>query len=116
MELIEQLSFEGFDVGAGQLGENVTTRGVDLLALSKGSLLALGDEAVVEVTGLRNPCWQIDAFRAGLLKRVVERDESGRVRRIAGVMGVVAHGGLVRPGDGIRVELPNGPHVELDRV
>ncbi|MFJ5551683.1 MOSC domain-containing protein [Streptomyces sp. NPDC093225] len=115
-ELFAEVGAAGFEVRAGDLGENVTTSGLDLLGLSAGTLLHLGDEAVVEVTGLRNPCLQIDAFRAGLLKRVVGRDESGALVRKAGIMGVVRRGGTVRPGDAIVVEAPEGPHVPLDRV
>jgi hypothetical protein len=115
-ELHDELEEQGFQVAPGQLGENVTTRGVDLLALPVGALLRLGDEAVVEVTGLRNPCLQIDGFRAGLLKRVVGRDETGRLVRRAGIMAVVVAGGEVRPGDAVGVELPPVPHRLLDWV
>ncbi|MDK0523967.1 MOSC domain-containing protein [Streptomyces sp. ML-6] len=115
-ELFGELREAGFDVSPGDLGENVTTTGIDLLALPVGALLRLGDEAVVEVTGLRNPCLQIDNFRDGLLKHVVGRDESGRIVRKAGIMGVVTAGGVVRPGDPIEVELPAGPHQALERV
>jgi MOSC domain-containing protein YiiM len=115
-ELHDDLRAAGFDVAAGQMGENVTTRGVELLALPVGTLLALGDEAVVEVTGLRNPCAQLDAFRPGLMAAVLGRDESGRLVRKAGVMAVVRAGGTVRPGDPIRVTLPPPPHRPLDRV
>ncbi|GGL29805.1 MOSC domain-containing protein [Planomonospora parontospora subsp. antibiotica] len=115
-ELHEELAAAGFTVAAGQLGENVTTRGVDLLALPVGALLRLGDAAVVEVTGLRNPCAQIDGFRPGLLRQVVGRDARGRVVRKAGVMGVVVAGGVVRSGDAVGVELPPQPHRPLDRV
>lgn len=115
-ELHDELAAEGFRVAAGELGENVTTRGVDLLSLPVGALLRLGGEAVVEVTGLRNPCAQIDGFRPGLLKRVVGRDEAGRLVRKAGIMGVVVAGGEVRPGDAVVVELPPLPHRRLDRV
>ncbi|MBG0832027.1 MOSC domain-containing protein [Planomonospora sp. ID67723] len=115
-ELHDELEAEGFRVAAGEMGENVTTRGVDLPALPVGALLRLGAEAVVEVTGLRNPCLQIDGFQPGLLKRVVGRDETGRLVRRAGVMGVVVAGGEVRPGDVIGVELPPLPHRPLDRV
>ncbi|WP_285735747.1 MOSC domain-containing protein [Kitasatospora phosalacinea] len=115
-ELFEELAEAGFTVGPGQLGENVTTRGVDLLGLPVGALLHLGDGAVVEVTGLRNPCAQIDGFRPGLLKQVVGRDDSGAVVRKAGIMGVVRSGGVVRPGDGITVTLPPEPHQPLERV
>ncbi|WP_406089253.1 MOSC domain-containing protein [Streptomyces sp. NBC_01013] len=115
-ELFDELREAGFDVAPGDLGENVTTSGVDLLALPVGTLLHLGDEAVVEVTGLRNPCLQIDAFQNGLLKQVVGRDEAGAVVRKSGIMSVVAEGGVVRPGDPIRVELPAEPHRPLERV
>ncbi|MEU9091101.1 MOSC domain-containing protein [Streptomyces sp. NPDC048428] len=115
-ELFDELREAGFDVAPGDLGENVTTRGVDLLALPVGTRLHLGDEAVVEVTGLRNPCLQIDNFQDGLLKQVVGRDEAGNIVRKAGIMSVVAVGGLVRPGDPVEVELPAEPHRPLERV
>ncbi|WAL75927.1 MOSC domain-containing protein [Kitasatospora sp. YST-16] len=115
-ELFEELAEAGFTVAPGQLGENVTTRGVDLLGLPVGTLLRFGAEAVVEVTGLRNPCAQIDNFQHGLLKQVVGRDDSGALVRKAGIMGVVRSGGEIRPGDGITVTLPPEPHRPLDRV
>lgn len=115
-ELFEEVRGSGFRVGAGELGENITTRGVDLLGLPTGTLLHIGEDAVVEVTGLRNPCLQIDGFQQGLLKQVVGRDESGQVVRKAGVMSVVKVGGVVRPGDAVRVELPVGEHRPLERV
>jgi hypothetical protein len=108
-ELFADVAAQGFRVLPGEMGENVTTRGVDLLALPTGARLALGEEAVVEVTGLRNPCRQIDRYQRGLLKAVLGRDERGRVVRRAGVMGIVVRGGVVRPGDPIGVELPAGP-------
>jgi MOSC domain-containing protein YiiM len=112
-ELHDELRAAGFDVAPGDLGENVTTRGIDLLALSAGTLLHLGATAVVEVTGLRNPCAQIDDFQPGLLAAVLGRDADGRLLRKAGVMAVVREGGAVRTGDVIRVELPELPHMEL---
>ncbi|ROR35443.1 MOSC domain-containing protein [Kitasatospora cineracea] len=115
-ELFGELAEAGFTVAPGQLGENVTTRGVDLLGLPVGALLRFGAEAVVEVTGLRNPCAQIDNFQHGLLKQVVGRDGSGALVRKAGIMGVVRSGGEIRPGDGITVTLPPEPHRPLDRV
>ncbi|MFH8836929.1 MOSC domain-containing protein [Streptomyces sp. NPDC017868] len=115
-ELFDDVAGAGFEVAPGDLGENVTTRGIDLLALPTGTLLRLGAEAVVEVTGLRNPCAQIDDFRHGLLKQVVGRDENGEIVRKAGIMGVVLTGGEVRPGDPVRAELPTGPHRPLERV
>ncbi|MFF8774545.1 MOSC domain-containing protein [Kitasatospora sp. NPDC015120] len=115
-ELFAEVGERGFSVAPGQLGENVTTRGIDLLGLPAGALLRIGPDAVVEVTGLRNPCRQIDRFQDGLLKQVVGRDEAGNVVRKAGIMGVVREGGVIRPGDAIEVELPEGPHRPLDRV
>ena len=115
-ELFDELRPAGYAVTPGDLGENVTTRGVDLLALPVGTRLRLGPDAVVEVTGLRNPCLQIDRFRDGLLKQVVGRDEHGAVVRRCGVMSVVAEGGDVRPDDTVAVELPAGPHRPLEMV
>jgi MOSC domain-containing protein YiiM len=115
-ELHEQLRAAGFTVAAGDMGENVTTRGVDLLALPTGTRLRLGDAALVEVTGLRNPCLQLDGFQPGLMKAVLGRDEHGELVRKAGIMGVVLAGGTVRPGDPIHVELPAGPHRPLAPV
>lgn len=100
----------------GELGENITTRGIDLLRLPAGTLLRIGAEAVVEVTGLRNPCQQINDFQDGLLKQVIGRDEAGSVVRKAGIMSIVKQGGVVRFGDMIKVELPDGPHRPLDWV
>lgn len=115
-ELFTEVGEHGFDVDAGQLGENITTRGVDLLSLPRGTLLHLGDEAVVEITGLRNPCRQINTFQSGLLKRVLTKDSAGELERKTGVMGVVSTGGVVRAGDGIVVELPLTPHQPLEPV
>lgn len=115
-ELYDELRGRGFDLMPGQLGENVTTRDLDLLGLPRGARLHLGASAIVEVTGLRNPCRQLDELRPGLKKAVLDRDEDGRVLRKTGVMGVVVAGGRVRPHDPVRVELPAEPHVALDRV
>jgi MOSC domain-containing protein YiiM len=115
-ELFDELAGRGFDIRPGDLGENVTTRGIDLLALPRGALLRLGGDAVVEVTGLRNPCAQIEAFRPGLLAAVLDRGPDGEVIRKAGIMGIVRAGGDVRPGDGIAVTLPPPPHERLERV
>ncbi|MET9762496.1 MOSC domain-containing protein [Streptomyces sp. NPDC006372] len=115
-ELFAEVGEAGFQVAPGELGENITTRGIDLLGLPVGTLLRIGDTAVVEVTGLRNPCQQIDAFQDGLLKQVVGRDENGRVVRKTGVMSIVREGGVVRPGDTVEVRLPAEPHRPLDRV
>ena len=115
-ELFAEVGEEGFTVTPGDLGENITTRGIDLLGLPVGTLLRIGDSAVLEVTGLRNPCLQIDNFQDGLLKQVVGRDEAGNIVRKAGIMSIVREGGTVRPGDTIEMKLPSGPHRPLDRV
>jgi len=115
-ELHDELRAAGFAVMSGALGENITTRGIDLLSLPKGALLHIGDEATVEVTGLRNPCTQLDRIRPGLMAAVLDRDVNGSLVRKAGIMGIVLRSGLVKAGDAIRVVLPAGPFVALDRV
>ncbi len=112
-ELFDELAPKSFIVRPGEMGENVTTRGIDLLGLPTGTLLHLGDSAVVEVTGLRNPCIQIDHFQKGLMAATLDKDSGGNLIRKAGVMSIVLAGGDVRPGDPIRIELPNGPHKPL---
>jgi MOSC domain-containing protein YiiM len=114
-ELHDELRRAGFDVSAGQMGENITTRGIDLLGLSAGTKLSMGT-AVVEVTGLRNPCHQLDDFQPGLMAAVLDRDEDGNLIRKAGIMAIVLTSGEVSPGDSIRVELPPGPHRALEKV
>jgi len=115
-ELHEELAAQGFAVKTGEMGENVTTRGVDLLALPTGARLRLGDSAVIEVTGLRNPCLQLDGIQKGLMAATLARDARGGLVRKAGIMGIVVTGGEVRPGDSIRVELPPEPHHPLEPV
>jgi MOSC domain-containing protein YiiM len=115
-ELFEEVATHGHVVRPGDLGENITTAGVDLLSLPVGTVLRLGADAEVLLTGLRNPCWQIDDFSDGLLSRVVGRDGDGRVVRKAGVMSVVRRSGEVRAGDPLLVVLPDPPHRPLDRV
>ncbi|CAD5251191.1 MOSC domain-containing protein YiiM [Bosea sp. 62] len=115
-ELFEELAASGFALRPGDMGENVTTRGLDLLALPAGARLRLGAEALVEITGLRNPCVQIEAFQPGLLKAVLGRDADGKLIRKAGVMAIVLEGGEVRPGDSIGISLPALPHRALERV
>jgi MOSC domain-containing protein YiiM len=115
-ELFAELDRAGFAVDAGDLGENVTTAGIDLLGLPTGTRLVIGATAVVEVTGLRNPCRQIDGFTEGLLKQVLTRDAGGTLVRRAGIMGVVLAGGTVRAGGRIAVELPPGDRRPLDVV
>jgi MOSC domain-containing protein YiiM len=115
-ELHDELNAAGFSVAAGDMGENVTTRGIDLLGLPAGARLRLGADAVVEITGLRNPCKQLDAFQQGLTRAVLDRDADGNLIRKSGVMGIVLAGGEVKPGDRIDVELPTTPHRKLERV
>jgi MOSC domain-containing protein YiiM len=115
-ELFDELRDSGFEVDAGAMGENVTTRGVDLLALATGTRLRLGDEVVLEVTGLRNPCVQLDGVQQGLMAATLDRDADGGLVRKAGVMAVVLAGGEVEPGDPIGVEPPEPPHRALEPV
>ena len=115
-ELHDELRDAGFAVSAGAMGENITTRGVDLLKLPAGTRLLLGEKAAVEVTGLRNPCAQLNGIAPGLMAATLDRDAEGNLVRKAGVMGVVVSGGEVRPGDAIRVELPPPPHRPLEPV
>ena len=115
-ELHTELASQGFSIRPGEMGENVLTSGVELLSLPTGARLRLGSDAVVEITGLRNPCSQLDGLGAGLMKATLDRDEDGELVRKAGVMGIVLEGGEVRPGDPIEVELPPEPHVRLEPV
>lgn len=115
-ELLDEIAAAGFTLNPGDLGENVLTRGIDLIDLPKGTRLRLGDDAEIEITGLRNPCAQIEQFQAGLLSQVVGKDEMGKIVRRAGVMSIVLAGGIVRPGDPIHITLPPEPHEPLERV
>lgn len=115
-ELFDELARKGFVVRPGQIGENITTSGLDLLGLPTGTRLRLGESAVVEITGLRNPCKQLDAFQPGLMKATLDRDGEGNLVRKAGVMGVVLTGGEVWAGDAVRPELPSGPRRALEPV
>ena len=115
-ELLDELATRGFPITPGAMGENVTTRGVDLLGLPRGTQLHLGPDAIVEVTGLRNPCAQLDALVPGLMAAVLDRDERGALVRKAGIMGVVIASGVVRGGDNIDVVAPVGPFVALAPV
>jgi len=115
-ELFDELRQKGFSIHPGDVGENITTSGIDLLGLPSGAVLHVGDSAVVEITGLRNPCSQLDGFQKGLTAAVLDRDGAGNLIRKAGIMGIVREGGDVRPGDPIRVKLPAEPHRALERV
>ena len=115
-ELFEEVAQKGFTVKPADMGENITTSGIDLLALPTGTVLHIGDGAEVEITGLRNPCSQIEAWQPGLLKELVYKDEAGDLVRKAGVMGIVRKGGMVKPDDRITVTLPDEPWRKLERV
>ena len=115
-ELFAQLASAGFTVLPGQIGENVTTEGVDLLCLPTGTELWFGAGAGVRLTGLRNPCRQLDAFQPGLMASVLGRTANGELVRKAGVMGIVIRGGVVASGQAITVVLPEGPHLPLKPV
>ena len=112
-ELLEELRPRGFDIGPGEIGENILTAGVDLLGLPTGTVLRLGAEARVRVTGLRNPCLQLDRFMPGLMAATLDRDEAGGLVRKAGIMAVVLDGGEVHPGDAIEVMMPARPWQKL---
>ena len=115
-ELHEELAPLGFRIFPGAMGENITTRGVDILNLPTATRLHLGESAIVEITGLRNPCAQLDGLQPGLMNACVFKGDDGAIVRKAGVMSIVIAGGDVRPGDAIRVELPAKPHRALEVV
>jgi len=116
VEILDELRSAGFDVSPGQIGENITTQGIELRRLPTGTRLYIGSAAIVEVTGLRNPCGQLDTFQRGLTAALLERDEVGALVRKAGIMGIVLADGEVYPGDTVRVELPTGVHEPLKCV
>jgi len=115
-ELFDEVRRGGFAVRPGLMGENITTRGVDLLGLPTGARLHLGKDAIVEVTGLRNPCHQLNKLAPGLMNATLDRDAAGGLVRKAGIMGIVVTGGEVGTGDPIEVELPAAPHRKLEPV
>lgn len=115
-ELLDELASRGMPVAPGRMGENITTRGVDLLELPVDTVLRIGADAEVRVTGLRNPCAQLDVIHDGLMAAVLDRAVDGTPIRRAGIMGVVVEGGVVEPGDPITVRLPDLPHRRLERV
>lgn len=115
-ELLDELATKGFKINPGDIGENVLTRGIDLLGLSTGTRLRLGTDALIEVTGLRNPCLQLDRFRPGLMAAVLDHAPDGQLIRKAGVMAIVLAGGEIRPSDPITPEHPPGPHKPLQPV
>lgn len=115
-ELFDELAHKGFKVKSGDMGENITTQGIDLLSLPKDTVLTIGASAKIKITGLRNPCKQLDAFQPGLMQAVLDKDAEGNLIRKAGVMGVVLASGEIKVGDQIEVELPGKPYFKLERV
>lgn len=115
-ELFNDLQLKGFEVSQGQIGENITTSGIDLLNLPRDTVLKIGAEAKIKITGLRNPCKQLNAFQDGLMKAVLDQDAEGNLIRLAGIMGIVISSGPIKIGDIISVELPDQPYVSLDMV
>jgi MOSC domain-containing protein YiiM len=115
-ELHDKLRGQGFRVEPGEMGENITTRGIDLLALPVNARLHLGADAIVEVKGLRNPCAQLNGLQQGLMAAILDKDAQGNLIRKAGIMGVVIASGEVKPSDSIRIVLPDGPKTALTPV
>ena len=115
-ELHDELNAKGFDIFPGQMGENITTKGIDLLVLPTNTKLYIGEKAVIQVTGLRNPCAQLDNFKKGLMAAVLDKDGQGNIIRKAGIMGIVLADGIVNAGDSINIQLPPKPFRSLERV
>ena len=115
-ELFDELTVKGFDVNDGDIGENITTKGIELLALPKDTILKIGETAKIQITGLRNPCSQLDSIKSGLMKAVLDKDDDGNLIRKSGVMGIVLEGGDVVAGNEIIVELPDKPYLKLQKV
>ncbi len=115
-ELFTELKSKGFVVEPGLIGENITTKGIDILSLPRGTKLEIGTDAIIEVTGLRNPCNQLNKLQAGLKNAVLEKEADGTLIRKSGVMGIVIQSGEVKPGDAIKIEYPARPFIALDRV
>ena len=115
-ELFDELRQKGFEVSPGAMGENITTQGIDLLSLPRHTLLKIGPSADLKVTGLRNPCTQLDDYQTGLMSALIDKDSQGNLIRKAGIMAIVVTGGKVKPHDAIEVMLPAMPYQKLERV
>jgi len=115
-ELYEELKLKGFDIQPGQMGENITTSDLDLLKLPENTILKIGAQAEVLITGLRNPCNQLNGIQDGLMQAVIEKDSSGNLIRKAGIMGIVTKGGKVTLNDNIEVKFPSKPFVRLEKI
>lgn len=115
-ELFDELKIKGFEISPAQMVENITTRNIDLLSLPKDTILKIGTNAEVQITGLRNPCDQLDGIQKGLMKAVLDRDAQGNLIRKAGIMGIVLKTGIIKIDDEIIIEFPTKPFIKLDRV
>lgn len=115
-ELFDELREKGFNLQHGEIGENITTEGIELLNLPKDTLLSIGETVKIMITGLRNPCKQLDSLKDGLMKAVLDKDKEGNLIRKAGVMGIVLEGGEVKIGNKITIDLPLKPYIKLERV
>lgn len=115
-ELFLELQEKGFTVRPGELGENITTQGIELLALPRGTILTIGEKAKIEITGLRNPCQQLNNFQAGLMQAVLDKDKNGNLIRKSGIMGIVLAGGEINLEDEIKIKWPQQPFEKLQRV
>ena len=115
-ELHDELMLKGFHVKAGEMGENITTGGIDLLNLPQSTILTVGPTAKIRITGLRNPCNQLNGIEEGLMNAVLDQDEQGELIRKAGIMGIVLKGGVISPGDKIEIKFPDEPHLKLEPV
>jgi len=97
-------------ISPGALGENITTKGIDLVGLNEGTRLHFGDgddHAIVRITGLRNPKKRLDEWPKGLLDRCAMKNKKGEITgRKIGVMGIVEEDGFVQPGHMVYVEKP----------
>ena len=115
-ELHDELIEQGFNVARGVMGENITTKGIDLLGLPRDSMLHIGEKAVIQITGLRNPCKQLEDYQKGLLGAVLDKTPDGELIRKSGVMAIVISGGIIKPNDFIKIQFPEKPHKKLERV
>lgn len=115
-ELLTELQTQGFEVKPGQMGENILTEGINLLKLPQNTTLHIGQDVIIRITGLRNPCKQLNGIKTGLMKAVLDRDNNGKLIRKAGVMAVVVSGGRVKIGDAIKIQLPEKPNLPLEPV
>ena len=115
-EMIDEIRGKGFDIKSGDVGENITTHGIDLINLPRHTRLHIGSSVILSVTGLRNPCAQLDNFQSGLTQAFLGKTADGKLIRKAGIMAIVLESGAIHQGDEIRLELPSPPHLMLERV